>query len=101
MPVGLYRAGVLPPGLDNFNVFMVRVSPPNRDGYVSFGESLIMSKLMVRRAELVIGEIDERAIWTGGDNTIHISEIDFFVKPAEIVPRAASLPDCGSRERFV
>jgi 4-hydroxybutyrate CoA-transferase len=101
MPVGLYRAGVLPPGLDNFNIFMVKVSPPNRDGYVSFGESLIMSKLMVRRAELVIGEIDERAIWTGGDNTIHMSEINFFVEPTEIVPRAQLPPPSEEEQRIV
>ncbi|HEY2106023.1 MAG TPA: acetyl-CoA hydrolase/transferase C-terminal domain-containing protein [Candidatus Binataceae bacterium] len=101
MPVGLYRAGVLPPGLDNFNVFMVRVSPPNRDGYVSFGESLIMSKLMARRAELVIGEIDERAIWTGGDNAIHLSEINFFVEPIEIVPRAQLPPPSEEEQRTV
>jgi len=101
MPVGLYRAGVLPAGLDNFNVFMVRVSPPNRDGYVSFGESLIMSKLMARRAELVIGEIDERAIWTGGDNTIHTSEINFFVEPTEIVPRAQLAAPSEEEERVV
>jgi 4-hydroxybutyrate CoA-transferase len=101
MPVGLYRAGVLPPGLDNFNVFMVKVSPPNRDGYVSFGESLIMSKLMARRAKLVIGEIDERAIWTGGDNTIHMSEINFFVEPTEIVPRAQLPPPSEEEQRTV
>jgi 4-hydroxybutyrate CoA-transferase len=101
MPVGLYRAGVLPHGLDNFNVFMVRVSPPNREGYVSFGESLIMSKLMARQAELVIGEIDERAIWTGGDNTIHTSEINFFVEPTEIVSRAKLPPPSEEEERTV
>jgi len=101
MPVGLYRAGVLPPGVDNFDVFMVRVSPPNREGYVGFGESLIMSKLMARRAGLVIGEIDERAIWTGGDNTIHVSELDFFVEPTEIVPRAKLPPPTEEEERTV
>ena len=56
MPVGLYRAGVLTPGLDNFSVFMVRVSPANREGYVSFGESLIISKPVVRRADLITSE---------------------------------------------
>ena len=101
MPVGLYRAGVLPQGLDNFNVFLVKLSPPNRHGYVSFGESLIMSKLMARRADLVIGEIDERAIWTGGDNSIHISEIDYFVEPIELVPRAQLPPPSQEEQRIV
>jgi hypothetical protein len=77
------------------------VSAPNREGYVSFGESLIVSKLMARRAELVIGEIDERAIWAGGDNSIHMSEIDFFVEPTEIVPRAMLPPPSEEEERTV
>ena len=71
LPVGIYHAGVLPPGLDNFNVYLMKVSPPNREGYVSFSEGQIMSRLMARRADLVVGEIDEHAIWSGGDNAIY------------------------------
>ena len=96
VPVGVYRAGVLPPGLDDFNVYLTRVSPPNRNGYVSFGESQIMSKLMTRRAALVVAEIDERAIWTAGDNAIHLSEIDYFVEPEQAVPRL--MPSAPSPE---
>ena len=101
LPVGVYRAGVLPPGLDNFNVYMMRVSPPNRDGYVSFGDGQIMSKLMTRRAGLVIGEIDETAIWTGGDNAIHISEVDHFVEPREVIARLMPPPPAPEEERTV
>jgi 4-hydroxybutyrate CoA-transferase len=96
LPVGIYQAGVLPYELNNFNVYLMRVSPPNREGYVSFGEVQIMSKLMARRAGLVIGEIDETAIWTGGDNTIHISEIDYFVEPGGAAPR--QMPPVPSAE---
>jgi hypothetical protein len=35
---------------------MMKVSPPNREGYVSLGESQIMSKLSARRADLVLAE---------------------------------------------
>jgi 4-hydroxybutyrate CoA-transferase len=101
LPVGIYQAGVLPPGLDNFNVYLMKVSPPNRDGYVSFGEGQIMSKLMARRAELVVGEIDERAIWTGGDNAIHSSEIDYFVQPREVVARPMPPPPSAQEQRVV
>jgi len=101
LPIGLYRAGVLPYGLDNFNVYLMRVSPPNRDGYVSFGEGQIMSKLMARRAALVIGEIDEAAIWTGGDNTIHISEIDYLVEPTEAIARLMPPPAPPEEQRIV
>jgi 4-hydroxybutyrate CoA-transferase len=101
VPIGIYRAGVLPPGLDDFNVYLLKVSPPNRDGYVSLGESQIMSKLTARQADLVIGEIDERAIWTGGDNTMHCSEINYFVEPTEMVPRLMPPAPSAEEERMV
>jgi 4-hydroxybutyrate CoA-transferase len=71
---------VLPPGLDNFNVYLMTVSPPDRGGWVNFGDLQIMSKLLARNAELVIAEIDPEFIRVGGDNSIHISEIDWFVE---------------------
>jgi 4-hydroxybutyrate CoA-transferase len=101
LPIGLYRAGELPPELSNFNVYLMRVSPPNREGYVSFGEVQIMSKLLARRANLVVGEIDPGAIWTGGDNTIHISEIDYFVQPEHMTPRVVPPAPSTQEQRTV
>jgi 4-hydroxybutyrate CoA-transferase len=80
VPVSYYRAGVLPPGLDNFNVYLMKVSPPDREGFVNFGDIQIMSKLLARNAELVIAEIDPSLVRIAGDNSIHISEIDWFVE---------------------
>src|SRR5438128_441103 len=57
VPVSYYRMGVLPPGLDHFNVFLMKVSPPDQDGLVNFGDIQIMSKLQARHADLVIAEI--------------------------------------------
>jgi 4-hydroxybutyrate CoA-transferase len=101
VPVGIYRAGVLPPGLDDLNVYLMKVSPPNRDGYVSLGESQIMSKLMARQADLVVAEIDPRAIWTGGDNSVHRSDIDYFVEPPDPSPRLMPPPVSAEEERTV
>src|SRR5579862_3940147 len=57
-PIGCFRAHTLPESLDSFNVYMMTVSPPDRDGYVNLGDIQIMSKLMARNAKLVIAEID-------------------------------------------
>src|SRR5437763_7130460 len=81
--------GVLPRGLDDFNVFIMKVSPPDRDGMVNFGDIQIMSKLQARHAELVIAEIDPSLVRIGGDNSMHISQIDWFVEP---FPDAQTLP---------
>lgn len=89
VPLSYYRAGTLPPGLDNFNVYVMRVSPPNRSGMVNFGDLQIMSKLLARNADLVIAEIDSESVRIGGDNSIHVSEIDWFV---ERTPEAPVVP---------
>ncbi len=86
MPVQYYRSGHLPPALDNFNVYLMVVSPPDAHGYCNFGESQIMSKLLARNADLVIAEIDRKQIRVGGDNSIHISEIDYFVERTMELP---------------
>jgi len=89
VPVSYYREGTLPPGLENFNVYLLTVSPPDAQGMVNFGDLQIMSKLLARNANLVIAEVDPRSIRIGGDNSLHISEIDWFV---ERTPDAPVLP---------
>ena len=60
--------------------FWMKVSPPDQGGFVNFGDIQIMSKLQARHAELVIAEIDTSLVRIGGDNSMHISEIDWFVE---------------------
>ncbi|MFZ0248049.1 MAG: hypothetical protein WAL68_20420, partial [Candidatus Binatus sp.] len=64
-PIQYYRAGHLPPALDNFNVYLMTVSPPDEYGYCNFGEAQIMSKLLARNANLAIAEIDKNSIRVG------------------------------------
>jgi 4-hydroxybutyrate CoA-transferase len=102
VPVAYYRAGVLPPGLDNFNVFLMKVSPPDQEGFVNFGDIQIMSKLQARSAELVIAEIDSSLVRIGGDNSMHISEIDWFVDRSPIAPGLPlNLPPVPEEEKRI
>jgi 4-hydroxybutyrate CoA-transferase len=102
VPVSYYREGTLPPGLENFNVYMLTVSPPDDHGMVNFGDLQIMSKLLSRKADLVIAEVDPASVRIGGDNSLHISEIDWFVErspDAPMVPLTA--PPVPEEERRV
>jgi 4-hydroxybutyrate CoA-transferase len=96
-PIQYYRSGHLPPALDNFNVYLMTVSPPDEHGNCNFGDAQIMSKLLARNAKLVIAEIDTKSIRVGGDNSIHISEIDYFVERTMELP-AISLPQPSEEE---
>jgi len=86
VPVSYHREGTLPPGLENFNVYLLTVSPPDEQGMVNFGDLQIMSKLLSRNADLVIAEINPSSVRIGGDNSLHISEIDWFVERTADAP---------------
>jgi acyl-CoA hydrolase len=98
VPVSYYRAGHLPPGLKGFNVYLMTVSPPDAKGEVNFGDLQIMSKLCARKADLVIAEVDPCSIRVGGDNSMHISEIDYFVERTVGMPEI-KVPPVSEEER--
>ncbi len=69
------------PGVRAADVFMVVISPPDENGFCSFGTTLFTKKGYIRRSKIVIAEVDSSQIRTfGGDNFIHVSEIDRFVE---------------------
>lgn len=68
------------------DVLFVMVSPPDDEGYCSFGEQLWYTPTWVERARLVIAEVNPLLIRTGGDNRIHISKLDYLVEEPEPIP---------------
>ena len=62
------------------DVFLVSISPPDDDGWCSFGMSVWGAPEVAREAAHVIGEVNERFIRTGGDNRIHVSRFEKLVE---------------------
>lgn len=62
------------------DVFITSVSPPDENGYCSFGHTLWHKRSYAKRAKIVLAEINPMAIRTFGSNFIHVSEIDYFVE---------------------
>ncbi len=62
------------------DVFLVSVSPPDAEGWCSFGMSVWGAPEVAREAAHVIGEVNERLIRTGGDNRIHVSAFERLVE---------------------
>ena len=60
------------------DIALVEVSPPDERGYCSFGASLWNKREQIEMAPLVLAEVNERLIRTGGENYVHVSEIDSF-----------------------
>lgn len=62
------------------DVFLVSVSPPDDGGWCSFGMSVWGAPDVAREAAQVIAEVNPRLIRTGGDNRIHVSQIETLVE---------------------
>ncbi|MFQ5873391.1 MAG: acetyl-CoA hydrolase/transferase C-terminal domain-containing protein, partial [Dehalococcoidia bacterium] len=62
------------------DVYICTVSPPDENGFCSFGADLWNKKTFARLSEVVLAEVDENYIRTYGENHIHVSEIDAFVE---------------------
>jgi 4-hydroxybutyrate CoA-transferase len=65
------------------DVFITSVSPPDENGYCSFGHTLWHKRSYAKRAKTVLADINPLAIRTFGSNFIHVSEIDYFVQRPE------------------
>lgn len=82
----LIRDGVLP-----VDVALIQVTPPDAEGFCSYGVSADYTVAASEHAELVIAQVNERMPRTGGAR-IHIDWIDLLVESSEDVvelPRAA------------
>ena len=81
LPVGIWKSWEVPPGFHpQPDVFLVPVSTPDAHGYCSFGSGVWMSRTAAKMSKRVIAEVHPEFIRTGGENYIHVDEIDLFVE---------------------
>lgn len=79
---------------------LVQVSPPDRDGYCSFGVSIEYYPEAIATARLVIAEFNARMPRTRGDSLIHESSFDFAVETDRPLPEYEVSPP-GETERAI
>jgi len=69
---------------EELDILLTEVSPPDKNGFCSFGQSLWSKKRDIQKTKekgkLVIAEVNKNLIRTYGDNYIHVSDIDYFVE---------------------
>lgn len=92
VPTGHWQAGKIPAGfVEDPDVYLLPISVPDRHGYASFGPGVWFSPTLCRQAKVVIAEVHEEFIRTGGENFVHISSIDYMTE-AKPPGRRAPLP---------
>ena len=95
VPVAGFREGRMPHGTHReYDVAAIPISPPDEDGYCSFGSAVFFSPAIVRLAKQLVGEVHPEFIRTGGQNAVHISKFARLAEaagpppPAPIPPRS-------------
>lgn len=61
------------------DVALVMVTPPDENGKINLGVSCDYTKAALKNADLVIAQVNDQMPWVYGDNTVDVSEIDYFV----------------------
>jgi len=87
--------------INEIDVVMIVVSPPDTDGFCSFGLYLSHKKDYAMRAKKVLAEVSdtpEMCVRVPGDNYIHVSQIDFFVEHIPLSPMKPQLPQPTSAD---
>ncbi len=82
------------------DVALIQVSRPNEEGYCSFGVSSDYTKPAAHAAKIVIAEVNEYMPFIGGDNQIHVSELDYIVETSNPLYELP-LPVIGDVERAI
>lgn len=77
------RASAVPDLLDAWgtDAALVRVTPPDADGWCSLGPSASYVARAVERAAVVLAEVDPDLPRAHGDGRVHVSRITAFVEP--------------------
>ena len=62
------------------DVAVVQLSPPNDEGYCSYGVANDYTKPAADNARIVIGEVNDQTPFTYGDNYIHVTDLDYIIE---------------------
>ncbi|MGM0636096.1 MAG: acetyl-CoA hydrolase/transferase family protein [Bacteroidota bacterium] len=71
----LFKRDILP-----LDVAFIQVSPPDKHGFCSLGTSIDVSLMAVKKAKIVIAEVNSHVPRSHGDGNVHVDEIDFGVQ---------------------
>lgn len=91
VPVVQFREGKLPPGIDRFDAALIPISPPDDEGWCSFGSGVFFGPTVAKLTPTLIGEIHPDFVRTGGDNRVHISKFA-CVCEYTLAPAVAPIP---------
>lgn len=89
----IYGASERPLGAGEADVLLVEISSPDANGFCSLGASVWDKLDRIRGAKTVIASVNPKLIRTGGENFVHVTDVDYFVDhvPSGREPASADL----------
>jgi 4-hydroxybutyrate CoA-transferase len=66
----------------DIDVLLLDLSPPDENGFMTFGSHVWERRHYAERAKTIIAEIDPNQIKSRGDTAIHVSDVDYIVEVA-------------------
>ena len=76
----------------DIDVALISTSPPDRHGYVSLGVEVLASRAAIRRAKVVIAQVNPAMPRVLGDSFLHVDDIDFIVEQYQDLPELVPPP---------
>jgi 4-hydroxybutyrate CoA-transferase len=94
LPVANFRQSWIKETMGGIDVMLVKTSPPDENGFMSFGHHIWLSRTMADLSKHIICEVDESLIRTYGENYIHVSQVDYLCehRRADDTAAAVSIP---------
>lgn len=84
------------------DVLIIMITPPDKNGIVTFGSHLWGARRLIRDAKIVIGEVNEKLpIVPGGDNWMPVEKFDYLVEstPIDIYTALAGITETPPQEQ--
>ena len=78
LPVANFRQSWIKETTGTIDVMLARTSPPDENGYMSFGHHVWLSRTMSELSRHIICEVDASLIRTYGENYLHVSQADYL-----------------------
>ncbi len=75
--------GYLRKGIFQIDVFMVQLSPPDRNGYCCVGVSSDYTMQGIESAKIVLAQVNDQIPVVYGDTFVHVSKVDRFVEASQ------------------
>lgn len=95
-PFVFSRKGIWP-----IDVALIHLSPPDKNGYLSFGVSIGHSLPTALEAKLVIAEVNDQMPRVLGDAFIHLSQIDYLVETSRPLLEYPATEKVGEVEKKI